>query len=250
MKLVFRISLFFLLLIICNCTNNSNLSRLMAHLYVNNDCNCELDSFLVDRINCDTIHFDNKSKLYWSFNCDSSWLTFENSKHFKDVIFSLGDGLQDYTGRLGYSYVQEYKNTFLIQNDVISGCCSPPEFLLFDKITGKEIENIGIVLFVIPDKNIPLIISLTNSNYDTTKNKHFDGNSLSIYNIDKQKKYSFDLPNSEIDKICKDNGILYPEEIFEEPELTGSKLKLSYDLKIDNIDSSRTIEIDLKNYLK
>ena len=249
MKLKYRI-LLILLIIVYNYSKDDKHSILLAKLNVNNDCYCELDSFLIDRINCDTIYFDNNAKLYWSFNCDSSWLTFENSKHKKDIIFSLGEGLQDYTGRLGYSYVQEYKNTFLIQNDVISGCCTPPDFLLFDKLTGKEKENLGKIIFIVSDKNLPLIISLTNSSYDSTKKEDFDGNSLTIYNIDKQKKYFFDLPIGEIDKICKENNILYPEELFVEPELIGTLLKLSYDLRIENKDSMRTIEIDLKNYLK
>lgn len=247
MKSFFIISFFIGPIFIYNIDFYNN-SELNIRKVSKNNCYCEKISYLKEIINCNYIHFDNKSKLYWSFNCDSSWLTFENAEQKKEILYTFGDGTLELTGRIGFRYVDEYKTTFLIQNDVISGCCTPPEFLLFDKYTCKLIENLGKFVFYSEDKRLPLVVGLTGSGYDIIKN--FDGNSLTIYNLELQKEFYYPLPKGEIDKACIDYQVLYPEKIFYASELTGSKLKLSYNLKINDIDSSRTIEIDLKNYLK
>lgn len=249
MKSFFIISFFIGPIFIYNIDFYNN-SELNIRKVSKNDCYCEKISYLKEIINCNYIHFDNKSKLYWSFNCDSSWLTFENSEQKKEILYTFGDGTLELTGRIGFRYVDEYKTTFLIQNDVISGCCQPSEFIQFNKQTGKIEKNLGNILYYSDDKKLPFAISLTNSSYDDNKYQYFDGNSLTIYNLETQKEFYYPLPKGEIDKACTDYSVLYPEKIFCASELIGTKLKLSYDLKIDNIDSSRTIEIDLKNYLK
>ncbi|MGF2414540.1 MAG: hypothetical protein ACQUYJ_19550, partial [Ferruginibacter sp.] len=93
-------------------------------------CQCETDTQLKEIISCETIHFNNHSKLYRQFNCDSSWLTFESSVGIKRTLYSLEAALMNYTERLGYQYATEYKWSFLIQNNLISGCCTPPELSL------------------------------------------------------------------------------------------------------------------------
>jgi len=213
------------------------------------NCFCDKDTMLKERIDCDVIKFDNNAKLYWSFNCDSSWLTFESPTHKKEIIFSLGDGLQNYTGRLGYSYAQEYKNRFLIQNRVISGCCAPSDFYLFDKATGQLRKKLGILIFYSQDKKLPFVISLTNSSYDTTL--IIDDNSLSVYNIDKSKTYYVKLLKGEIERAMKSTEEIHPEYLFDEPILKGTTVYLTYLLDKTEKGKKRhtkTIMIDLKNY--
>ena len=211
------------------------------------NCHCDEDTTLSERVNCDTIKFDNRAKLYWSFNCDSSWLTFESPKHLKNIIFSLG--LVIYTGRLGFSYAQEYKNTFLIQNRVISGCCAPSDFYLFDKTTGQPRKNLGILIFYSQDKKLPFVISLTNSSYDTTL--VIDDNSLSVYNIEKNKTYYVKLPKGEIERAMKNTEEIHPEYLFDEPILNGTTIYLTYLLNKPESEKeqlTKTITIDLKKY--
>ncbi|MBK7763858.1 MAG: hypothetical protein IPI46_10880 [Bacteroidetes bacterium] len=187
--------------------------------------------------------------MYWSFNCDSSWLTFESPSKNREILFSLGDGLQSMTGRLGYVFAQEYKNHFLIQNNVISGCCSPPDFYLYDKHTGKLKEELGCILFYGKDKKLPFIISVSNSNYDTLSN--LDYNSIIVYNIDKGKRYSISLPEGEIKKALIEADEIYPEYLFEEPKVKGSIITLTYSLNSESKinESQRTVRIDLKEYM-
>ena len=51
------------------------------------------------------------------------------------------------TGRLGFNYATEYKNHFLMQYNVISGCCTPPDFYLFDKNTGQQTKVLGRLIY-------------------------------------------------------------------------------------------------------
>ena len=211
------------------------------------NCFCDKDTTLSKIVNCDTIKLDNRAKLYWSFNCDSSWLTFESPKHLKNIIFSLG--LVTYTGRLGYSYAQEYKNRFLIQNRVISGCCTPSDFYLFDKTTGQLKKKLGILIFYSQDNKLPFVISISNSSYDTTLT--IDDNSLSVYNIDKNKTYYVKLPKGEVERAMKNTEEIHPEYLFDEPILKGPTIYLTYLLDKPESEKERhtkTIIIDLKKY--
>jgi hypothetical protein len=206
---------------------------------VGQNCFCANDSILTEIINCDKIEFDNSSRLYWSFNCDSSWLTFESPIHKRTIIFSLGDGLQDLTGRLGYIYAQEYKKRFLIQCNVISGCCTPPDFYLFDKTTGRITDSLGTIIFYSENRKLPFIISLTN-NYD-----------ISILNIDKGKKYILKLQKGEIEYALEKTEETYPEYLFDEPVIKEATIYLTYytdRLKNEKSRQTKTITIDLNKY--
>ena len=213
------------------------------------NCSCEKDAMLKEIISCDTIKFDNKAKLFWNFNCDSSWLTFESPSHKKEIIFSLGEGLQNMTGRLGYIYVQEYKNTFLIQNNVISGCCSPPDFYLYDKNTGQKKSDLGRLIFYSEDKKNPLVIGVTNSSYDTIAEAAY--NSLTIYNVDKDKKYFVQLSKGQIEKALEETEQIYPEYLFDEPIIRGDTIILTYYLRKAKSNSDKPVKvitIDKKKY--
>jgi hypothetical protein len=212
----------------------------------NQKCICDKDTMLKELISCDTIRFDNKASLFWSFNCDSSWLTFQSPEESNTIIFSMG--LVRLTGRLGHIYLCEYKNTFLVQNNVISGCCSPPEFYLYDKFTGNLKADLGRLVFYSQDRKIPLLIGVTNSNYDTTSTAIY--NSLTVYNADTDKEYLIELKRGQIDKALKDAEEMYPESLFEEPVLNGTILKLTFRLKgYKSNKAIKKITIDLKKYL-
>ncbi len=213
------------------------------------NCKCDKDTLLSEVISCDTIRFNNKSSLYWTFNCDSSWLTFESPAHKRVIIFSLSEGLQYLTGRLGYIYVKEYKNTFLIQNNVISGCCSPPEFYLYDKKTGKLKIKLGRLIFYSKDMHYPFAIGITNSNYDTPIVANY--NSLTIYNLNNDTKYFLSLPKGEIERAMNATERIYPEYLFEESIIKGETIILKYYLKTPKNKSDkpeRTITLYVKKY--
>lgn len=212
-------------------------------------CTCDQNTMLKENISCKPKYFDNNSKLFWNFNCDSSWLTFEASTGKQKIIFSLGDGLVGLTNRLGYVDFTEFRTTFLITNSVISGCCAPHDYYVYDKTSGNLIKYLGRAIYISQDKKIPIVVSITKSNYDTISKT--DYNSLTIYNLDKKKEYKLSLPKGDIEKGMKNNTFMFPEYVFETPKIEKDKLILLYFIQKYRINKSlnfKTIIIDLKKY--
>jgi hypothetical protein len=204
---------------------------------------------LKEYISCKPTIFENKAKFFWSFNCDSSWLTFESSKRKRKRIFSLGDGLVSLTTRLGYMYWTEFNKTFLITNHVISGCCDPVDYYLYNKTSGDLIKYLGRAIYVSDNKKLPFVVSITNSNYDTIS--RIDYNSLSIYNLDSRRQFKLPLPRGDIKKGIKNNDYMFPEDVFDTPILISGILILKYstDKYIKGKPLKyKTIKIDLKRY--
>jgi len=190
------------------------------------NCHCTQDTILKERISCKPIIFNNHSKLFWSYNCDSSWLTFKGPTGKPKVIFSLGGGLVELTTRLGYIDFTEFKSTFLVTNNVISGCCDPQDYYVHDKPSGYLIKYLGRAIFVSEDKHLPFVVSITNSNHDKISKVGY--NSLTIYNLDNHKEYKIAIPKGEIEKGMKNNEFMFPENVFETPDIKNDKLTLKY----------------------
>lgn len=225
------------------------ISLLLCTVVFGQNCSCTKDSILSSIIICDTIKFDNQAKLFWNYNCDSSWLTFESPKHKKEILYSLGKDLEPLTGRLGLSFAQEYSQTFLIQDNVISGCCVPPDFFLYDKATGQEKKDLGRLLFYSNNRKLPFTISITGSGYDSIYTGNYD--SLIIYNIDKQKEYFYKLQKGEISKALNQTVKMFPENLFDEPILKGESVILTFQLNNPKNQKDirfKKIIIDLKKY--
>ena len=226
-----------------------SIGLLVSTIMWGQNCDCEKDTMLKKCISCKPIKFDNGSKLFWSFNCDSSWLTFENIRGEHKIIFSLEKDFLDLTTRLGYAEFQEFKTTFLVTNNVISGCCQPQDYYLHDKTSGNLIKYLGRTIYTSEDKNIPIVVSITNSKYDTITKP--DYNSLTIYNLDNNKESQLALPKGDIKKGLKNNHFMFPEDLFETPEIKEDKLYIKYSTQ--RIDKNKplkykTIIIDLKKY--
>lgn len=161
-------------------------------------CNCELDSNFREIISCDSIVFNNNSMLYRQFNCDSSWLTFENQSGMKRIIYILKNPMVDLTEKLGFQFEREYKSAFLIEDITASGCCDVPvEYILFDKISGEQIINFGIDNYLFKDSIDDFIVFF--------KDKKL--NAITIYNLNNKKEIEIKLP------LDKKNTTLYRSEI-------------------------------------
>ena len=139
-------------------------------------CNCIEDESLKENISCEPEFLDNNSKIYWNFNCDSSWLTFENASVYKKILYVLNKDMIGYTTRIGYIDFKEFKNTFLITNKVISGCCAPADYFIYDKTNGDSIKYLGRAIYVSDNASLPFVVTVTNSNYK--ENSTIDYNSF------------------------------------------------------------------------
>ena len=212
-------------------------------------CYCDQDTMLKESISCKPTIFANKAKLFWSFNCDSSWLTFKGPKRKSKRIFSLSGGLVDLTTRLGYMYWTEFNKTFLITNHVISGCCDPVDYYVYNKISGDLIKYLGRAIYISDNKKIPFVVTITNSNYDTISQINY--NSLSIYNLDTRKEFKLKLRKGEIENAMKNNEFMFPEEVFDTPIFINETLILKYSTEKYGKEKklkNRTIKIYLKKY--
>lgn len=215
------------------------------------NCYCSSDSTLNEINKCDTISFENNAKLLWNFNCDSSWLTFQSPQGNTVIIFSLSEGLQYLRGRIGFVDFKEYSNSFLVQNNVISGCCSPPNYFLFNKATGQIIDTLDGVLYISENKQIPIAVSIGSSDFRANESTTY--NSLWIYNLNKLEKNVLLIPENEIPVALERTKQMYPEYLFTEPILENNMLTLSYHTRKPRNNKQATlkqIKIDLKKFIK
>jgi len=116
---------------------------------IKKNCGCETDTLINDNTTkCDTVVFKNKSKLYYQFNCDSIWLTLENTKKKKKILYVEKEYFHDFyyiQYRLKYHLAKEYKNLLLFR----SGCPAngPCNYVLIDKETGKLSRELGELIY-------------------------------------------------------------------------------------------------------
>lgn len=225
------------------------LAILISQYFLGQSCNCNENRTLTQIISCSPDILKNNSKIYWNFNCNSSWLTFENSKGIKKKLYSLDKDVIELTTRIGHIYFKEFKNTFLYTNKVISGCCDPEDYYLYDINTVDLIKYLGRAIFVSESEKVPFVVSITNSNYKS--NSIADFNSLTIYNLDTRKEYKIHFEKKQIENGIKNNNYMFTEYIFDESEITNDILVLKY--HIDKYIKGEEIEelifkIDLKKY--
>jgi hypothetical protein len=219
----------------------STVLLIYATIIYGQQCRCETDTSLNEVISCKVIYFKNHSKLYWQFNCDSSWLTFENKYHEKTSLYILEDGLMGYTEKLGYSFAGEYASTFMIQNNLISGCCTPAEYILFNKSTGKELKNLGSLIFYSDKVKYPLVVSFADTNFNTLK----------FYNVNAKQSFSVSLPRNKIKNTLKKGEEVHPEYLFEEPVIDKGSFSVSFRYQDpgNNDDwHDYKVVVDLKKY--
>jgi hypothetical protein len=203
-------------------------------------CGCTSNDLLSESISCDVTTFKNGAKIYRQFTCDSSWLVFEN-KQKKIILYSLEEELVALTERLGYVGWTEYKKTFLIENRMISGCCDPSQFILFDKNTGKKIRELGTQIYYDPSPKYPVFITLDGENADY----------ITVLNVENNKTIRYKLPKNRIDLTLRISSELFAEALFDDGEIKNGKFTTSYNYKINEEDDwlKATIAIDLSPIL-
>ncbi|WHF52398.1 hypothetical protein QGN23_03740 [Chryseobacterium gotjawalense] len=178
-------------------------------------CSCEKKSYLKNIISCNKTTLKNGAKIYWNYDCNSSWITFQN-KNFKKKIFYLEEDLQDYSGRLGFIEWTETKNYFLVKNKVISGCCEPLEIFLFNKDNGNKIKKLGTLI----------------SEKDIGQNSYFlilqDLNTVLLFKSSDDQTYKFNLPKGRLEKSLKSSGDIHAEDYFKDAKFRNNIFTVNY----------------------
>ena len=193
-------------------------------------CFCESDTLMKEAIDCKTILLQDKSKLYWQYNCNRIWLTLADSKGKKTVLDELEVALYGYTYRLGYQLVKEFDSTILFR----SGCPAngPCVYNLIDKKTGAKIKEfsplIGIETNFGEEKKYPFdFVVYFNKSYDKLK----------IYYINSQQTLTIPFDAEQNNLIAP-----IPEQLFEKMNLQGNILTLYY---TTNDDKELKLKINL-----
>lgn len=146
---------------------------------------------------------------------------------------------------MGYVNWIEYKNTFLIQNNLISGCCDPPEYILFYKKNGVLKKEIGRIIFYSENLKFPYVVTLD------SKNNGF----LIFFNLDSGKSFKIKLPKGRIDKTMQISGEMFPEHLFYEGQIKNGVFDIQYRYQIiegDKVEDNwinEKITVDLRKHV-
>lgn len=199
-------------------------------------CSCSENPHLKKVIFCEPSRFKNNAKIYWEYDCNSSWITFQKG-NVKKKIFKLEKNLIELTGRLGYRNWTEYKNSFLIENSVISGCCEPAEYILYNKNTGEKISELGTVISINNSEAQPYTITLkTNSE-------------LLYTNLNNNKSYSIKIPHEKIKNTLENTNKFHPEYLFEDFGIKNNILSIHLRYK-ESKNSNWKVEVIKFNITK
>lgn len=196
-------------------------------------CYCKNNKELSSIINCEKYYFSNGNSINWTYDCNGSYLIFENKEGSK-ILFDLEKELIDFTGRLGYSNWEEFDNFFIIENRLISGCCDPEEYILFDKKSGKELKKLGGLLYHTPTYNIYL--------------KSYSEKQISILVFDKKKSIYITYPLSNVDLIYKsleNSTFLFLENLFTVKEVKSNEFIIEIDIYDSNKRKSDLLKIKI-----
>ena len=203
------------------------------------NCGCKTKPNLNEFISCDTTLFQNGSKLYRQFNCDSSWLTFESKSRIKRVMYSLDKSFIELTGRLGYQFVKEYKTTLLFENRQASGGGFPNYFELLDKDNGNIVEDFGTIIHYSDTEFDNYVLYLSSDSLDI----------VTYYDIDTKTKFNYSIPSGRLWKTIRESSKIFPEYLFDEPKEENNILTMTYKYLVSSEPEkwgNDTITIELK----
>lgn len=202
--------------------------------YAQNNCDCDKKPELKTFISCKPTVFQNGAMLFRQFDCNSSRLIFKNGRITKKIYEHEKDFIH-LTPKLGYTYWWEYKNAFLIENRLISGCCDPSEYILFNKSNGEIISKLGTSLYQTEKQNDkPFILTL--ENYNT----------LLLTNLSTNKSYQIHLPKGLLEKSLETSKYLFVEYLFEEGRLIKNDFYIKYNHRENIKDNWKSTVLKFK----
>ena len=141
--------------------------------------------------------------LYWQWNCDSSWYTFENISK-KVILKSCPSEPPAGCNRLGLRFIKEFDSILLFIYKSVSGCCQLPTVLFFDKSTCEEKQRISDNCIVHIDYEHDVLMYFE----DTTYQK------LIYHDLKRNTKYCTIFYGSEVISSLKNNQALWLNTLF------------------------------------
>lgn len=188
----------------------------------NSDClkNLPNDFFILD-----TLKTHAGSLIYWQYNKDSSWLTYEEVRGNKTTLNSLDCSLMGYTYKLGTQRFDVYPKYVVFYHKWISGCCTPPDIIFMDNKVPKELRRIDSQSMIQLEDDYCLFFN------DTTYN------SASFLALNSNKSTMIYFPKGLLKSKIDPSRNLYPRDFINDAQVTGNNLKLIYRYKNAQSDS-------------
>lgn len=196
------------------------------------DCSCDnRDMVEENTFQCSVLSLDNDAKLYWQWNCDSAWLTFENTD--KVILKSCDQETVYGCDRIGLQFLKEYSNYLLFQYQWISGCCDSPDMVFLSKETGIEIRRIPKEQFVWGEVENDYLLHFS----DTTLT------SLVFLDHRSEKQYHVEFDTGEIEGLMNANNAIYVKDLFS--NFQRSEDEFSFSMRSED-SGTTTHHIDLQ----
>lgn len=196
-------------------------------------CHCDKNTLMnTATVSCETRVLKNNVKLYWQYNCDKIWFTFQTIKGRKITLDEVPVEFYGYTYRLGYHFVKEFDKSILFR----SGCPAngPCIYTLIDKTTGRKIEEFRQLICINGDIE-------ENKKYQFEFIVYADSNykNLIVNYPDKKQvlKIPFDFQRNNLTAVI-------PEYQFDKIKLERSLLTLFY---TTTSNKKLNLKIDLKS---
>ncbi|MBK9301260.1 MAG: hypothetical protein IPN14_11805 [Bacteroidetes bacterium] len=156
-------------------------------------------------------------------NCDSSWLTFEN-RNSKVVLYSFDSTTIEMTQKVGIDYETHYPGLILLRNRLISGCCTPSEFILLNDVNADTINYLGRILYHSTGIRNPFILKYRFQDYDHYENNDGFDFTLEILDLSTGKSNYSTKYSKQLRDYYLQSGMIYPEELFNDIGIESDKL--------------------------
>lgn len=209
-------------------------------------CSDERKAMLAEIIDGTPKKLSDGGQVYWSFNCDSSWLTLKNKEGIRHILFSLDKDLLELTGRLGHVFFYEFDRTILFVNKVVSGCCDPVDYYLYDKKDGTLLNYLGRAVFVSEDPALPYFVAMNNSSYEETQDET-QAKALYVFNLNTLTRKEIALPKKVAEHLV--NSSMYLENMIKSELINKHILRVAIPYTVNNTEEATyTQKIDLSRY--
>lgn len=173
------------------------------------DTICPEYQYMKETVDTGNFHLMNEARLYYRFNCDSIWLTYDNGISSR-VLYVNDIDLHNYSYRLFYQFQAEFHDFILFRY----GCPAngPCLYDLVHKKTGAVTQTFDALVYTGHLKEANFIIGLSDPD------KHM----LIIYDINHQQVDSIYMANANVFQS------IIPTQEFQEPIIEGNRMSLRY----------------------
>jgi hypothetical protein len=202
------------------------------------NCFCSQDTSLSEQINCDTIELKSGSRIFYQFNCDSSWLTFQNRTGLNTVLFSLDTALIGLTYKLAWHVERDYEHYVLFVARATSGLPTTLVYQLLDKQSSSVTEEFGQVVYCETSSSCDFLLYVPDSADDH----------LRLRLLPDGEEFRVQLPQ----KLSELHRSVYIESQFSEPKIRGQVYTFEYNYVDEKTgeEKSSSVSVDMSRHCK